>query len=130
MIALGAILCLAGCQDRERLVFPAPGGDAAGPAVGIILPSRDTTIQVGGTVFVRGFAFDSDGVDSIWFTLQGAPFSLSPIHAGGSTDTAFFSWTFNPSAFPDTGTVRLFVTAVDLLSDTSLTKSLSIKVIP
>lgn len=123
------VTALAGCRERERLVFTSPTGNGSGPTVAITAPHRDTTIHVGDTLTIVGYATDPDGVDSVWFTVQGIPFTIQPI-AGGGADTVFFNQHFNGSAFPDTGTVRFFASAVDVTGDTGLTKSLTITVKP
>ena len=132
---LAVVLCWAGgvaaCQARDRLTFTAPGGNGAGPTVAITSPTKgDTTIHVGDSLNVGGYAFDPDGVDSVWFSVQGITFQIPPIHGNGSADTVFFEQHFNGSAFPDTGTVYFFATAVDQLSDTGFTRSLTITVKP
>lgn len=134
-VRLATVLCgvgaVAACQPRERLTFTAPGGNGSGPTVAITSPGKgDTTIHVGDSLNVGGYAIDPDGVDSVWFSVQGINFQVSPVFGNGSTDTVFFEQHFNGSAFADTGKVYFFATAVDQLSDTGFTRSLTITVKP
>lgn len=127
LIGIGSV---AACRTRDRLTFTSPGGNGLGPTVAITAPARDTTLSVGDSLNVSGYAFDPDGVDSVWFSVQGLAFQIPPIFGNGSADTIFFEQHFNGSTFADTGRVTLFVTAVDLESDTSSTRSLTITVRP
>lgn len=131
MLAGVGVAALWGCRDRERLVFPAPAGDGRGPDVEITQPlrGRDTTITLGQSATILGFAADPDGIDSVWFTVQGLSYSIPPI-LGQGNDTVFFDLTFGPSVLNDSGTVRLYISAVDQLSDTGQTRSVGIKVVP
>ena len=129
---LGAVaLALVGCQDRERLVLTSPTGNGTGPDVEITQPTRgrDTTVSAGGTMQILGYAADPDGIDSVWFTLEGASFVIGPIHGNGD-DTTFFNINLNAGELADTGTIRIFVSAVDQVSDTGQTKSVGVKVTP
>ncbi|MGB7212100.1 MAG: hypothetical protein WBC97_05675 [Gemmatimonadales bacterium] len=128
--ALSVVGGVAACQARERLTFPTPGAAGSGPILAITAPHRDTGITVGDSLNIRGYAIDPDGVDSIWFSVQGIAFFIPPIFGNGRTDTVFFEQHFSGSAFADTGTVTFFATAVDELSDTGFTRSLSILVRP
>lgn len=131
---LVGVLCAVGgvaaCRARDRLTFTSPAGDGSGPTVAITAPKRDTTITAGDSLNVSGYAYDPDGVDSVWFSVQGIAFQIPPIFGDGSADTVFFEQHFNGSAFADTGRVTFFVTAVDLASDTGFTRSLTITVRP
>lgn len=128
--ALSVVGGVAACQARERLTFPTAGADSGGPILAITAPHRDTGITVGDSLNISGYAIDPDGVDSIWFSVQGIPFQIPPVFGYGSSDTVFFEQHFSGSAFADTGTVTFFATAVDELSDTGFTRSLSILVRP
>lgn len=121
---------VAACQVRDRLTFPSPGGNGSGPTLAITAPHSDTTISVGDTLNISGYAIDPDGVDSIWFSVQGISFSIPPIFGNGSTDTVFFEQHFTAAAFADTGRVTFFATAVDEVSDTGFTRSRTITVGP
>lgn len=113
------------------MVFPSPTGNGAGPDVEITQPTRgkDTTVSAGGTMQIQGYAADPDGVDSVWFTLQGASFTIGPIHGNGD-DTTFFTLNLTAGELADTGTIRIYISAVDQLSDTGQTKSVGVKVTP
>ena len=113
------------------MVFPSPTGNGAGPDVEITQPTRgkDTTVSAGGTMQIQGYAADPDGVDSVWFTLQGASFTIGPIHGNGD-DTTFFTLNLTAGELSDTGTIRIYISAVDQLSDTGQTKSVGVKVTP
>lgn len=130
---LGALCVIGGvaaCQARERLTFPSPGGNGLGPSLAITAPHRDTTISIGDTLDISGYAVDPDGVDSVWFSVQGIPFLIAPIFGHGTTDTVYFEQHFSGAAFADTGRVTFFATAVDELSDTGSTRSLTVTVGP
>lgn len=128
------ILCgigsVAACRTRDRLTFTSPGGNGVGPTAAITSPARDTIISIGDSLNVSGYAFDPDGVDSVWFSVQGLTFQIPPIFGNGGADTIFFEQHFTGSTFADTGRVTFFVTAVDFASDTGFTRSLTITVRP
>lgn len=128
-MAVAAVLAVAGCRERERLVFTSSIGNGAGPEVKITAPHTDTTIHVHDSLTILGFADDPDGIDSVWFTVEGVPFGFGPIFGNGD-DTTLFNLKFTPSAFPDTGTVKVFVSAVDQLGDTGGTRLRVVKVVP
>ena len=128
--ALSVVGGVAACQARERLTFPSPGGIGIGPSLAITAPHRDTTISIGDTLDISGYAIDPDGVDSIWFSVQGISFVIPPIFGNGRTDTVYFAQHFSGATFADTGRVIFFATAVDELSDTGFTRSLTITVGP
>lgn len=132
MAALATVaFAVVGCRDRERLVFTSPTGNGAGPDVEITQPTRgrDTTVAAGGTMRILGYAADPDGIDSVWFTLEGASFAIGPIQGNGD-DTTFFNLVLNAGQLADTGTIRIYISAVDQLSDTGQTKSVGVKVTP
>ena len=126
-----AALAVVGCQDRGRLVLTSPTGNGSGPDVEITQPTRgrDTTVAAGGTMTILGYAADPDGIDSVWFTLQGASFSIGPIQGNGD-DTTFFDIQLTSGELADTGTIRIYISAGDQVSDTGQTKSVGVKVTP
>lgn len=68
-IRLPALACLAlvlACPERERLTGPT-SGIGVGPEITITDPAQDVTMTAGSAIFVRGFAFDEEGVDTIFF---------------------------------------------------------------
>ncbi|MGH7590915.1 MAG: Ig-like domain-containing protein, partial [Gemmatimonadales bacterium] len=67
--ALWVVGSVAACQTRDRLTFLSPDGNGSGPTLAITAPHRDTTISVGDTLNISGYAIDPDGVDSIWFSV-------------------------------------------------------------
>jgi hypothetical protein len=63
------LLCLAlvlACPERDRLTGPI-GGNGVGPEITISDPPQDVTMQAGSAIFIRGVAFDEDGVDSVFY---------------------------------------------------------------
>jgi hypothetical protein len=81
-----------GCSGRDRPITPTgPGGGEVVPLITITQPGSDTVISEGSTVVVIGDAQDDIGVDSIFFTIQGAPFALPPTNVDGATVTFSFT---------------------------------------
>ena len=104
----------AGCDQRERLTFPTEDPQAPlGPVSIITRPvATDTLVTRGDVIEVRGLTTDPDGVDSIYFEVEGVNFSLSPIGAQG-LDTVDFAFELSTNNFvADTVVLRVF--GVDL----------------
>ncbi|HEU4763311.1 MAG TPA: hypothetical protein VFS28_01565 [Gemmatimonadales bacterium] len=128
LVGLG-VLGAAACSDRARLVFPGPD-TATGPVViTITKPAQDTTLHQADSLVIVGNVTTPDGIDSIWFTVQGPLPPIGVIHGGG-LDTVTFGQVFPPGSIGDTGTIRIFVAAVNLLGDTGQTKSRTYRVVP
>lgn len=73
-----------GCSGRDRPITPtAPGGGAVIPLITITQPGSDTVVTEGATLVIVGEAQDDVGVDSLFFDIQGAPFSLPATNVDG-----------------------------------------------
>jgi hypothetical protein len=108
-----AALLLAACSERERLTFPS-GSDEVGPVTQILSPSVDDSVIREGDPFVlSGRSTDFDGVDSVYFDIEGVPQQLSPLKASGA-DTTFFGVPI-PTLGHSGATVLVRIYAVDLL---------------
>lgn len=80
-----------GCDERERLTFPAPG-DSVGPVTTIDQPNGpDTTVFAGSDLFVIGRTVDLDGVDTVYFFVIGGNQNFSPLHPVPAKDTVTFA---------------------------------------
>jgi hypothetical protein len=100
----------AGCDQRERLTFPTEVPHLPlGPVCIITRPlAEDTLVTPGDVIEVRGLATDPDGVDSIYFELEGVNFTLAPIVAQG-LDTVDFAFRLSTNNFvADTVVLRVF----------------------
>lgn len=85
----GVLLTLvSGCNERDRLTFPT-SSDGLGPAVTIFAPSADTTVSPGPNALVNGRVVDQDGIDTVYFDVQGGLTSFNPFIAQG-VDTVTF----------------------------------------
>jgi hypothetical protein len=106
-------LAIAGCDERERLTFPTEGGggpDAPlGPVTVIIQPiATDTLVTPGSVIDVRGLSTDPDGVDSVFFELDGVNFTLPPVVAEGRDTVNFAFQLFTNNFVGDTVVLRVF----------------------
>jgi hypothetical protein len=108
-----AALVLAACSERERLTFPS-GSDEVGPVTQILSPSVDDSVIREGDPFVlSGRSTDFDGVDSVYFDIEGLAQGVPPLKASGA-DTTFFGVPISTEGHSGaTVVVRIF--AVDLL---------------
>jgi hypothetical protein len=108
-----AALLMAACGERERLTFPS-SGDGIGPVTEILTPAFDDSIIHEGDPFVlSGRASDFDGVDSVYFDIEGVPQESPPLKASGA-DTTFFGVPISTSGRSG-ATVAVRIYAVDLL---------------
>jgi hypothetical protein len=110
-----AAIVLAACGERERLTFPTSSpSDGFGPVTEILSPAADDSIVHEGDPFVlSGRASDLDGVDSVYFDIEGVPQGLPPLRGGGA-DTVYFGVPISTSGHSGTiVVVRIY--AVDLL---------------
>jgi hypothetical protein len=108
-----AALVLAACGERERLTFPS-SGDGIGPVTEILTPAFDDSIIHEGDPFVlSGRASDFDGVDSVYFDIEGLAQGVPPLKASGA-DTTFFGVPISTAGHAG-ATVAVRIYAVDLL---------------
>ena len=100
-----------GCSGRDRPITPTGSGNGPGvPLVIIIDPGSDTVVSEGVTLVITGQVQDDVGVDSIFFDIQGATFSLPPTNVDG--ETVSFQVTLPTTGLAGT-VVTLSVTAKD-----------------
>ncbi len=104
-----ALLLLAGCTDRGRLLFP-PVTDGEGPRTFIDQPNlADTTVRAGPGAAISGKTIDPDGVDSVYVVLIGGNERFQPFVGG--RDTLRFGFTINTGGLAgDTVFVLIFGT--------------------
>jgi hypothetical protein len=119
---------MAACGERDRLTFPSENpGDGSGPVTEITRPSApDTVVTVGDPLFILGRAFDADGVDTIYFEVDGVNQGFAPI-IGEGADTVDFALqlsTLNSSG----ATVVFRAYGVDLLGGQGAPVSRQIRV--
>ncbi len=76
----------AGCDERDRLTFPTPGGPGSdGPATVIDVPAGDTTVGDTLPMFVTGYTTDDDGVDTVYFETDGGVTDFQPFVGSGDS---------------------------------------------
>ncbi len=87
-----ALVFVAGCGQRERLVFPTENpGNGAGPVTQITQPAApDTVVTEGDLLLLQGRSYDADGVDTIYIEVGGVSQGFAPI-LGGGADTVDFA---------------------------------------
>ena len=83
LVSLGLLLA---CPERNRLTGPTTG-IGVGPEITITDPAQDVTMLAGSAIFVRGVAFDEEGVDSIYFD----DLSTITVQSAGGVPRATFS---------------------------------------
>jgi Big-like domain-containing protein len=84
------VALIAGCNERERLTFSAPD-DGIGPVTTIDQPNgADTTIFQGSDFSVNGQTTDPDGVDTVYFFVNGGNQNFHPITPLAPTNTIRF----------------------------------------
>lgn len=80
----------AGCEERDRLTFPTPP-DGIGPVTTIDQPNgADTTVFAGSDLFVNGRTIDPDGVDTVYFFVNGGGQFFQPFTPIPPSDTVRF----------------------------------------
>ena len=85
----GVFLTLVGgCNGRDRITFPT-SSDGLGPDVTIFDPSGDTTVSPGPNVLVNGRVVDQDGIDTVYFDVQGGVTNFNPFIAQGADTVTF-----------------------------------------
>ena len=113
---------LLGCNERDRIFFPTlpTGPSAGGPTSTIDRPSIDTTVAAGPAFFVTGRVGDADGVDTVYFELEGGVSAFPPFIA--NSDTVRFGLPVTTSGLSGTViTVRVFgVDVLGIRGDTAI----------
>jgi hypothetical protein len=88
-VVLGAFLTLlSSCNGRDRLTFPSTG-DGEGPSSIILNPGKDTTVAPGPNALVSGRVVDQDGIDTVYFDVQGGVTTFNPFLAQGADTVTF-----------------------------------------
>jgi len=115
---------IGGCAERDRLTFPDdPGsGDGAGPVTAIDQPAAFDTVLVEGDRFVlTGHSVDPDGIDSVYFDVDGLDVAFNPI-GGDGADTVRFGLPVSTIGH-NGATVLVRVHGVDMLGNVGQTVS-------
>jgi hypothetical protein len=110
-----AAVVLAACGERERFTFATDGpGDGVGPVTEVLSPAADDSIVHEGDPFVlSGRASDLDGVDSVYFDIEGLSQAFPPLRGRGA-DTVNFGVPISTSGHSG-AIVAVRIYAVDLL---------------
>lgn len=88
-VILAVVLTLAqACSERDRLTFPS-SVDGLGPSVTISDPAQDTTVAAGPAALVSGRVIDQDGIDTVYFDIQGGVTTFNPYIAQGADTVTF-----------------------------------------
>jgi hypothetical protein len=119
---------LAGCDERERLTFPAEDpGDGVGPFTTIVRPEvADTTVTEGDVFILAGYSLDPDGIDTVYLDVSGAGQSYAPL-LGGGVDSVPFALQF--STFGKAGSIiTVQIYAVDVVGDRGPASDRSIRI--
>lgn len=112
LLLAGVAAFAMGCTSRDRPITPTdPGGGSAIPLITITEPGSDTVVSEGVTLVIVGEVQDDVGVDSIFFDIQGALFSLPPTNVDGKTVS--FQFTLATTGLAGT-VVTISVTAKDV----------------
>lgn len=121
-MAVGLVL---GCAERDRLTFPddtGGSGDGVGPLTAIDEPGAFDTVIVEGDQFVlTGHAVDPDGVDTVYFDVQGLNVGFAPL-LGQGADTVSFGLPLTTIGFSG-ATVLVRIHGVDMLGNVGQTVS-------
>ena len=104
------LVTLAGCDERDRITFP--NLDGTGPEVTITVPAQDTTVPAGPAAIVGGVVADLDGIDTVYFDVQGGLSTFPPFKAQGA-DTVNFSLPLTTAGLGGT-TVTVAVSGINL----------------
>jgi hypothetical protein len=89
VIVSALAVLVVGCDERERLIFPAAPQDV-GPITTIDHPgAADTTVEAGPDFVVSGLTTDPQGVDTVYFFVIGGN-QPSPYQASPPVDTVFW----------------------------------------
>jgi hypothetical protein len=112
-----ALACAAGCGERDRLTFPtADPGDGSGPVTEISQPlESDSSVFDGDLLEIQGRTYDPDGVDTVYFQVDGINQAFAPLQGEGA-DTVNFALQISTLNLTGT-TVDFRAYGVDLLGD-------------
>lgn len=116
----GLLALIGGCNGRDRLTFPT-SSDGLGPQATITDPSQDTTVAVGPNALVSGRVIDGDGIDTVYFNVQGGVTTFNPFIAQGD-DTVTFQLPLTTGGLSgNTITVSIYgVNLAGLVGDTAV----------
>jgi hypothetical protein len=106
-----------GCEDRSRPLYAAPG-DGQGPVITILVPAESATVHRNATFTLGVQAFDPDGVDSVWTTLEPNVNTVQAISGDGDPLATVGYVVLVPAGVPE-DTIAVLVRARDVLGDTS-----------
>jgi hypothetical protein len=119
------VALIGGCAERERVTFPTDtgnNGDGLGPVTSIDEPGASDTVLVEGDRFVlSGRTVDPDGVDTVYFDVNGLDVSFAPLRGGGA-DTVSFGLPLSTLGFSGV-TVLVRIHGVDMLGNVGQTVS-------
>jgi hypothetical protein len=113
---MALVVLFAGCDERDRLTFPnSEPGDDQGPITLIDIPSEDTVLTEGEAFALSGRSIDANGVDTVYFQIEGGGVDFSPF-VGEGADTVRFGLLI-PTIGHAGQTITVTARAVDLLSN-------------
>ncbi len=111
LLLAGIAAFAVGCSGRDRPITPTgPGNGSVVPLITITEPGSDTVVTEGATLVIIGEVQDDVNVDSIFFSIRGAPFNLPPTNVDG--ETVLFQFTLPTTGLAGT-VVTISVTAKD-----------------
>jgi hypothetical protein len=120
-----AIVLIGGCAERDRLTFPddtGGSGDGVGPSTSIDQPgASDTVIAEGDRFVLIGHSIDPDGIDTVYFDVNGLNLRFDPL-LGEGADTVRFGLPLSTIGFSGT-TVLVSIHGVDMLGNVGQTVS-------
>jgi hypothetical protein len=120
-----AIVLIGGCAERDRLTFPDDtdgSGDGVGPVTTIDQPGASDTVIVEGDRFVlSGHSTDPDGIDTVYFDVNGLNVGYRPLPGEGA-DTVRFGLPLSTLGFSG-ATVLVGIHGVDMLGNVGQTVS-------
>jgi len=126
VIAASTMVLGAGCDERDRLTFETPS-DGVGPITTIDRPNgADTTIFPGPDFFVNGATVDPDGIDTVYFLVNGGQ-NFSPVSPDPVQTTIRFGIPL--TTFGHSGeTIQIQVYGVDVFGNRGGTSSRQIHI--
>jgi hypothetical protein len=120
-----AVVLIGGCAERDRLTFPddtGGSGNGIGPVTTIDQPAVFDTVIVEGDQFVlTGHSIDPDGIDTVYFDVDGLNVGFNPL-LGEGADTVRFGLPLSTIGFSG-ATVLVRVHGVDMLGNVGQTVS-------